>query len=165
MLKLSQTRWLSLESCVNRVLEQWEALRLYFIAFVAESKDPSYTTESILNGLNNKFVLAQLEFLSAQLKHLNEFSSMFQSMERLLHQLREEVMKLVKDILSDFISIDVIKKGNPFTIDVDCKQIRLPLDKVYTGIMATNTLFELKDDPYLVLKVKRACVEFLLELV
>ena len=45
MLKLSQTRWLSLESCVTRILEQWEALRLYFIAFVADGKDPSYTTE------------------------------------------------------------------------------------------------------------------------
>ena len=45
MLKLSQTRWLSLESCVTRILEQWKALRLYFIAFVADGKDPSYTTE------------------------------------------------------------------------------------------------------------------------
>ena len=36
---------------------------------------------------------------------------------------------------------------------------------MYTGIMATNTLFELKDDPNLVLKVKRAFVEFLVELV
>ncbi|CAB4034933.1 zinc finger MYM-type 1-like [Paramuricea clavata] len=164
MLKLSQTRWLSLESCVNRILEQWEALRLYFIAFVADGKDPSYTTDSILNALNNKFVLAQLEFLSVQLKRLNEFNTMFQSTEPLLHYLREEVTKLLKDILSDFISMDVVRKEDPFTIDLDCMNIRLPLDKVYMGILATNTLFELKDDPN-VQTVKKACVEFLVELV
>ena len=165
MLKLSQTRWLSLESCVNRILEQWEALRLYFIAFVADGKDPSYTIESILNALNNKFVLAQLEFLSAQLRRLNEFNTMFQSSEPLLHHLRGEVTKLLRDTLSDFISIDVVRNKDPFTIDVDDMNIRLPLDKVYMGILATNTLFELRDDMNSVLKVKRACVEFLVELV
>ena len=44
MLNLSQTRWLSLESYVTRILKQWEAFRLYLIAFVADGKDPSHTT-------------------------------------------------------------------------------------------------------------------------
>lgn len=30
MLKLSQTRWLSLQTVVNRILEQWSALKLFF---------------------------------------------------------------------------------------------------------------------------------------
>lgn len=84
-----------------------------------------------MNALNNKFVPAQLEFLSAQLKRLNEFNTMFQSTEPLLHHLKEEleeVTKLHKDILSDFISIDVLRKEGPFTIDIDCMQIRVPLD-------------------------------------
>ena len=165
LLKLSQTRWLSLESCVTRILEQWEALRLYFTAFVAEGKDPSYTTESILKGLSNKYVLAQLEFLSAQLRRLNEFNTMFQTTKPMLHHLREEVTKLLRDILSDFINMDVIRKEDPFTIDVHCLDIRVPLEKVYMGILATNTLSELKDDLDSVLKVKKACLEFLIELV
>lgn len=41
--------------------------------------------------MNKKFVLAQLEFLSAQLKRLNEFNTMLQSTEPLLPHLREEV--------------------------------------------------------------------------
>ncbi len=73
-----------LESCVTRVLEQWEALRLYFRWFYSRKKDPSYTTESILNGLNNKLCLAQLEFLSAQLRRLNEFNTKFQTTEPML---------------------------------------------------------------------------------
>jgi hypothetical protein len=165
LLKLSQTRWLSLESCVTRLLEQWDALRLYFVSFVAEKKDPSYTTESILNGLNNKFVLAQLEFLSAQLRRLNEFNTKFQTTEPMLHHLREEVGKLLRDILSDFIILDVVRKQDPFIIDVDRAEIRVPLEKVYVGILATTTLNELKNDPASVLRVKQSCLDFLVELI
>ena len=118
MLKLSQTRWLSLKSCVTRILEQWEALRLYFTAFVADEKDPSYTTESILKGLSNKFVLAQLEFLSAQLHRLNKFNTMFQTTAPMLHHLRGEVRRLLRDILSDF------RKQDPFTITLEYPWIR-----------------------------------------
>ena len=165
LLRLSQTRWLSLESCVTRVLEQWEALRLYFVGFIAEKKDPSYTTESILNGLNNKFVLAQLEFLSAQLRRLNEFNTKFQTTEPMLHHLREEVGKLLRDILSDFIILDVVRKQDPFIIDVNCAEIRVPLEDVYVGILATTTLNECRNDPASVLRVKQACLDFLIELI
>lgn len=30
-LQLCQTRWLSLVSCINRILDQWEAVRLYLL--------------------------------------------------------------------------------------------------------------------------------------
>ena len=35
LLKASQTSWLSLHSCVLRLIEQWDALTLYFQAVVA----------------------------------------------------------------------------------------------------------------------------------
>ncbi|GBP45172.1 Zinc finger protein 862 [Eumeta japonica] len=43
ILKPSQTRWLSLLSVVERILEQWEALRLFFIDFTtnpAHGREP-----------------------------------------------------------------------------------------------------------------------------
>ena len=150
---------------MTRILEQWEALRLYFIGFVAEKKDPSYTTESILNGLNNKFVLSQLEFLSAQLKRINEFNTKFQTAEPMLHHLREDVGKLLRDVLSDFIVLDVVRKEDPFIIDVDRVENRVPLQDVYVGILATTTLNELRYDPSSVLRVKQACQDFLIELI
>lgn len=45
LLSVGQTRWLSLEACVSRLLEQWDALLLYFTAVVNEKRDPSYVTE------------------------------------------------------------------------------------------------------------------------
>ena len=39
LLSPAQTRWLSLQDCVNRILEQYEALKSYFV--LAANDDPS----------------------------------------------------------------------------------------------------------------------------
>lgn len=74
LLSVGQTRWLSLEACVSRLLEQWDALKLYFTAVISEKRDPSYVTESIYSSLNNQFIKAQLQFLQVQLHKTNEFN-------------------------------------------------------------------------------------------
>lgn len=109
LLGIGQTRWLSLESCVRRVLEQWDALRLYFTGVVAEKKHPYYATDSILDGLSNKYLKAQLEFLSVQLHRLNEFNTLLQSEDPVLHLLRDELHKLLKNMLSGFVKMDVVR--------------------------------------------------------
>ncbi|CAB4045860.1 Hypothetical predicted protein [Paramuricea clavata] len=60
LLSPAQTRWLSFQACINRILEQYEALKQHFILVVNE--DPTHTIERI-----HKFTLAYLEFLSYQL--------------------------------------------------------------------------------------------------
>ena len=145
LLSLAQTRWLSLESCVTRILEQWHALQLYFTSFVAEKRDPSYTTESILRALNNKYLKAQLEFLSTQLHRLNDFNT-FQTSDPVLHHLRGEVDRLLRSILSDFMKFDIVRSCDPFTVSIDDLNLMVPIDKVCIGINATETLHELIED-------------------
>jgi hypothetical protein len=82
ILSPGQTRWLSLQACVDRILEQFEALRNYFTLVVNE--DPTHSNDRIHKSLENKFTLAYLEFLSYQLERFNSFNVMFQS-ERPLH--------------------------------------------------------------------------------
>ena len=65
---------------------------------------------------------------------------MFQTTEPMLHHVRVEVGKLLREILSDFIILDVVREQDPFVIDVDRTEIRVPLGKVYVGILATTTL-------------------------
>ena len=170
LLGVAQTRWLSLESSISRLLEQWDALRLYFTSLIAEKRDPSYTTESILRGLTNKYLQAQLEFLSFQLHRLNEFNTMFQSSDPVLHHLYDEVQKLLKSLLSDFLKMDVVRNCDPFTLSLDDPQLKMPIDEVYLGIAATATLNECLalDDHEAVQSVKlvkQTCLEFMLELV
>ncbi len=148
LLGLVQTRWLSLELCVTRILEQWNALQLYFTSFVAEKRDPSHTMESILPALNNKYLKAQPEFLSTQLHKLNDFNTMFQTSDPVLHHLHGEVSRLLRSILSDFMKLDVARSCDLFTVSIDDPNLMVSIDKVYLGIQATATLYELIDhDP------------------
>ena len=119
LLGISQTRWLSLESCVRRVLEQWDTLCPYFTSGVNKKKDLSYTTKSILQALSNTYIRAQLEFLSFQLHHLNDFNTFFQSSGPIVHRLCNEVHKLLKSILSDFMKINGVKSCDLFTIPLN----------------------------------------------
>lgn len=152
-------------SMCRRVLEQWDALCLYFTSVVNEKKDPSYTTESILKGLSNKFLKAQLEFLSFQLHRLNDFNTLFQSSDPVLHHVRDEVRKLLKCILSDFMKMHVVKSCDPFTVPLDDPNRNVPIDQVYLGILATTTLHECHEEPRAVHTVKSTCLEFMVEVV
>ena len=166
ILTLSQTRWLSMENVVNRVLEQWPALELYFTDLVASKKDPSNTVGNIVQVLNNKFMKAQLEFISFQLKRLNAFNTLFQSETAVLHHLRGEVTKLLKELLSDFVKMDVVRSGDPFHLDLKNERNRVHIDHVYVGVTATCTLSDCsKLDPNGVRHVRVICREFMVELV
>ena len=57
----SQTRWLSLQQCVSRILEQWTALELFFQAEFSEAKN--LQSEKILQNLRSPYVKATLEFM------------------------------------------------------------------------------------------------------
>lgn len=52
LLKLSQTRWLSLQVVVQRILEQWQALILFFSSEVYE-KESTISPSHILSALRN----------------------------------------------------------------------------------------------------------------
>ena len=73
LLSPGQTRWLSLEACVNCILELYEALKHYFV--MAANEDPTHSNDHIVKSLHNKFNLAYLEFLSYQLQRFQSLIS------------------------------------------------------------------------------------------
>ena len=75
ILSPGQTRWLSLEECVNRILEQYQALQHYFV--LTANEDPTHANDRIVKSLHNKFTLAYLEFLTYQLRRFNAFNRLF----------------------------------------------------------------------------------------
>jgi hypothetical protein len=54
-----------MKACVKRILEQYDALKLYFTNVAFE--DPTNTHDSILASLNNKFYQVYLEFMDFNL--------------------------------------------------------------------------------------------------
>lgn len=165
LLSPGQTRWLSLEACVNRILEQYVALQHYFI--IAANEDPTHANDRIVKSLHNKFNLAYLEFLSYQLQRFNDFNRLFQGEKPLLHSLKDEVEGLIRSISSDFMKILYIKSTSPKNIDPTNADFHLPLKEVYVGLAATATLHEIEErtteDHTDVINYRINCRNFLIE--
>lgn len=140
----SNTRWLSVEQCVNRTLEQYDVLQAYFRESTFE--DPSRTTEDILKSLDNKFTKIYLEFMSYVLGILNDFNKMFQSESPLLYKLKPEVERLLKIIYSNYLTVDCIRQNNIFKCDHKNPRNFLPINQIYLGISACDSLQTLKTD-------------------
>lgn len=89
-------------------------------------------------------VCLKLEILNGQFHRLNSFNKVFQTAEQMLHPLRNEALKILKNILSDFL--------------------HLPADKLNMCVNATITSSDCIDRETAI-KVKRACFGFMIELV
>lgn len=141
-----QTRWLSIEQCVNRVLEQYLVLKAYLNTAIKD--DPSSTLQSMLSTMDNPFTLAYLEFMSFTLGKLNEFNTMFQSELPLLHCLQPEVEKLIKDICTNYMEVKYVKSiSDVMEISHSNPRNFVPLDQVYVGVSTAETINSLKNDP------------------
>ncbi|CAB4003218.1 zinc finger MYM-type 1-like [Paramuricea clavata] len=167
ILRPGTTRWLSMKSCVKRILDQYTALQLYFTGEVVN--DPTHTNDAILSGLNNKFIRAYLEFMDFNLGRFVSFNLLFQSEMPQLYQLKPEVEKLIKSICLDFMDVAHVRSTDAFKINPSNEEKQLPLDKVYLGILATSTLHIIreeceKDHPSISLFLSQ-CKDFLVEAV
>jgi len=61
ILKPAQTRWLSLQMCVSRILEQWDALELFFAD--AAERERQVAAENVASTLKNPIVKLYFQFL------------------------------------------------------------------------------------------------------
>ncbi|XP_074027797.1 zinc finger protein 862-like [Leptinotarsa decemlineata] len=77
LLKTSQTRWLSLQAAVERVLQSWDALKLYFTNAVFT--DDLRITSQILENLKTPIYKIYFSFLSYALGYVNTLNKEFQS--------------------------------------------------------------------------------------
>jgi len=96
ILKLSNIRWLVLEKCIIRILDDWVALTNYFV--LATVEDNSKSAEIILAQLNNSSNEAYFLFLKYVLNFFNSFNALFQSRKilvHLVHKLFENSQQLI----------------------------------------------------------------------
>nr|XP_055075693.1 uncharacterized protein LOC129455070 isoform X2 [Misgurnus anguillicaudatus] len=95
------TRWLSLLTCIQRVLNQWDALQAYFNSH--EEVEKSVKVRDLASHLRDPIMKTYLLFLSAALKPLSDFNIAFQSEGVQIHRLEEEMCRLMKRILGYLI--------------------------------------------------------------
>ena len=164
---LGYTWWLSMKSCVKRILENYNALKLYFTSVAFE--DPTHTNDAILASLNNKFIEAYLEFMDYNLGRFVSFNLLFQSEMPQLHLLKSEVDKLIMSLCLHFMEMAYVRGTEAFKIDPTMKEKQLSLSQVYIGILASDTMHSIKaelgqDNPDIPLFFSQ-CREFLIEAV
>lgn len=142
MLARGQTCWLSLESVVNRVLEQWEALVLHFKE--AGKNDKLLTSENIYNWLQDHQCKIFLYFLQYILPYFNKLNKLFQSEECLISELYEGILSLYKDILSSFIKKEFLHHTE--TLDPTNPKLFLQDDDLYFGAKVALAFCQLEND-------------------
>ena len=83
----------------------------------------------------------------------------------MLHALHEKVCQLLKELISDFVKLDVIHNCDVLTLNVRSKLVQVSTVDVYVEINATEMLKIVCADKDAVLKFKTTCVNFQEELI
>ena len=131
LLHACQTRWLSLHSCVSRLVEQWDALIQYFQAVV--DRDNLLVSQKILSHLQNPIWKLYFYFLDFVLPKFTELNVMFQSAKTSVHCLHMGLHAIYRDFLSCYLR-DSYWRHTPLQHVDPASQVNfLPLTSMYMG--------------------------------
>ncbi|CAH1966103.1 unnamed protein product [Acanthoscelides obtectus] len=179
----AQTRWLSLNDVVNRLLEQLPAIKLYFQSAVLT--DRLLSAQSILTKAMEPTTELYLEFLRFALPIFTDLNKEMQAEKPKLYLLYDQIYTAYVTILECFIqpvylelteeeinkAEDILnaKEQKILSVDVNDVRIHLPLLETYVGGMVPNLIRlkrdnqELDDDK--LSNFYRKCKEFYIEAV
>ncbi|XP_036142243.1 uncharacterized protein LOC118645406 [Monomorium pharaonis] len=135
----SQTRWLSLYSSVKRILEQYNALILFFRMAAFEEKNQQ--AEHIFDKLTDPLIKLTFQFLKFVLPLFCDLNLLFQAESFQLHNIYQSMYTTYVTILEFFIKPDLIKV-DPLGINYNDAQNYLSLDEIYLGGEVTAVLID-----------------------
>lgn len=134
ILSPGQTRWLSLESCVWRIIEQLESLKEYFNEEIKDGKLASINL--IIGVLNHNLTVPFLFFVAYAFNQLNEVNTQFQSESPQINLLKSEIHRLIKTFEQNFMTLRYVRGvGNWsfFKIDLLMTSQYLPYHQIFLG--------------------------------
>lgn len=148
ILHLSTTRWLSRHACIERILQNWDALESFFR--LAAFEDKLKSAENILAELQNICTKGYLYFLKYVLHFVNSFNALFQSRNILIHKLYDSSQKLMKQICDNFMKPEIVMEKNLGSLNLKHPDFFLPLTSIHLGIeceqLVKNMPSEVKND-------------------
>nr|CAI5830568.1 unnamed protein product [Callosobruchus analis] len=131
MLRLSKTRWLSLQGVVSRILQQWDAFMFYF---QAESlTEHIYGASDILNKLHDVRIKLYFCFLQHILKIVCKMNLEFQSESPRIHILIPTISMYYTMIFNFFLKSDIVSKTPLDRINPRNPDIFLKIEDIYLG--------------------------------
>ena len=150
IVKHCTTRWLSLERCLKRLIDQWPALYAYFdreTDSVSRSSGNS-RVQRVANSLHNPMVKLICHFVAFAMKPLNKFSTAFQTNASRIGSLQSDVQVLLHAYLSNFVKPEALREANDITA-VDYRNQDKQVSNDELGIGTSTRLLltgELEDD-------------------
>ncbi|XP_064612974.1 uncharacterized protein LOC135476774 [Liolophura sinensis] len=119
IIKHVPTRWLSIAGCLDRILENWDALKVYFVTEKTNLAGQSTTykqakvnnLETFYRSPTNRLYCIFLKFALLAFDKLN---TTLQTEKPLIHKLRRLLNKLMRDLLVRFV-VPKALHGKPMT--------------------------------------------------
>lgn len=138
ILKPSQTRWLSLQMCVKRILEQWDALELFFTNQAVTER--LVAAQNLASAYKNPIFKMYFCFLDGVLPKFTKFNKLFQSESPNLHCLTSELAVLYKSLLSCYMNNAYIRSTSLDKLDPTARVHMLPLTAISLGHVVSSLL-------------------------
>ena len=138
ILKHCTTRWLSLERCVKRLIDQWPALFAYFDRQV-DILPTDDRVSRVAKQLGDPEVKLFCHFVSFAMKPFNKFSIAFQTHASRIGTLQSDVRKLLKAFMSNFIDPNVLREADDVT-SINYRDINKQLSDDELGIGTSTRL-------------------------
>lgn len=145
MLHPSQTRWLSVNTAVKRVLEQFLALKLFFTDQVANND--LLISDNILRRLKDPTTILFLQFLDFVLPFFTELNREMQAEHPKIHLVYSNICRTLRTLFDCFLKRDYIVITEIENVDFKDPTNFLDINEVYCGAKATSSLMDSKTYP------------------
>ncbi|XP_030044942.1 uncharacterized protein LOC115459228 [Microcaecilia unicolor] len=163
ILKLSDTRWLSIATCVQRVLEHYEELKLHFQ--IVKKEACSYTAELLYQMFSTPENKLYLVFLRPILQELSQVNKLFESDKASPVQLVTELLTLYCNMLQRILRPTTFTSwGATLAYNLENGSNYLPLAAINFGIEFQLSLHESQIERSSAEQIKEHCRDYLLEL-
>ncbi|XP_026666824.1 uncharacterized protein LOC113463894 [Ceratina calcarata] len=146
LLQPSRTRWLALSQCVERVLNQWNALYTYFAVESCTMANPLFPgmslEESIFHRMNYPLTKVYLQFFSYILRKSANLNARLQTNDILLHSLYLECADFLLALATNFMQPEVVTRNDLHSVDPYNAQYLSPTDQINIGQNARDIVSE-----------------------
>ena len=156
MMKHIQTRWLSIEKVLVRIMQQFQNLKSYFFETLPKDKNFKSDTATDKPGHPNRYnrivqllksetTVAYMAFVVHSAVPFKRFMMTFQTNAPMVHLLYDEMVRLVKSVISMFVDKKAIPSKRSELVEFECSNEKIHIAKIDLGTRASACIDSLTD--------------------